>query len=76
MCPSLSDETKDWVYEKLLSGTPAQTIIYGTMFSCTICRSLTANAVAAGRQNRHTMSEHGPHHIPRMTQSAHPKRLG
>jgi hypothetical protein len=49
MCPNLSEDTKDWVYEKLLSGTPARTIIDGTIFSCAICSCLVANAVGAGR---------------------------
>jgi mRNA-degrading endonuclease RelE of RelBE toxin-antitoxin system len=34
--PDLSDETKDWVYEKLLSGTPARTIIDG-MIAAALC---------------------------------------
>jgi hypothetical protein len=47
---NLSNEAKDWVYGKLLSGTPARTIIDGTVFSCTdcSCSCLVANVVAAG----------------------------
>jgi hypothetical protein len=47
---NLSDEAKDWVYEKLLSGTPVRTIIDGMVFSCSVCSCscLVANVVAAG----------------------------
>jgi hypothetical protein len=45
---NLSNEAKDWVYGKLLSGTPAWTIIDSTMFSCTVCSCLAANVVATG----------------------------
>jgi hypothetical protein len=34
---NLSDETKEGVYEKLLSGTPTWIIIEGTIFSSTWC---------------------------------------
>jgi hypothetical protein len=46
----LSNVAKDWVYEKLLSGTPARTIIDGMVFSCSYkCnKRLVANVVAAG----------------------------
>jgi hypothetical protein len=47
---NLSNVAKDWVYEKLLSGTPARTIIDGMVFSCSYKhkKRLVANVVAAG----------------------------
>jgi hypothetical protein len=46
---NLSDEARIGVYEKLLSGTPARTIVDGTVFSCSVCSCscLVANVVAA-----------------------------
>jgi mRNA-degrading endonuclease RelE of RelBE toxin-antitoxin system len=35
--PNVSDEAKDWIYEKLLSGTQAHTSIDGTICRCTVC---------------------------------------
>jgi hypothetical protein len=50
MCPNLSNVSKDWVYERRLSGpNPAGTSITGTVFSYTVCSCLVANAAAAGR---------------------------
>jgi hypothetical protein len=37
--------------------------------------AMGTNIDEAARRGR-GVSEHGPHHIPRMTRSAHPKRLG
>jgi hypothetical protein len=49
MHPNLSDEAKDRVYEKLLCGNPARTIIDGTTCSCTVCSCIVAHVVATGK---------------------------
>jgi hypothetical protein len=46
----MSDEAKDWVYEKVLSSTSARTSIDGTVFICAVCSCLVADVVAAGKE--------------------------
>jgi hypothetical protein len=47
--PNLSNEAKDWVYEKLLSGTLARTIIDGTICVCSVYSCLVALVLAVGK---------------------------